>query len=101
MSSQSWKRGERKSVNDFRPPVVPDEIEHDDNIRGSDLPVRFFTALWGFIMLTSLYAVGFYFGLTAIGLDSLEYSDAVIISACFVFIRYLDQVILERPRNKR
>lgn len=98
---QSWKRGERDNRNNFRAPKVADDDDWSDKrIRDGENALKFFNALFGFFFLTCIYTVGFYFGLTALGLESLQYSDAVIVSASFVAIRYVDQVVIDKSKNQ-
>jgi hypothetical protein len=116
---QSWKRADsRNSEKKFRIPKVADEEEwlfdddsdifddygdlvgweHEEEKRVTVQKV--IATLFGLATIISVFAVAFFFGLTALGFDSLEYRDAVIISACFVFIRYIDATIIEQSRKR-
>lgn len=121
---QSWKRGESGDKgNRFRVPKVVDEETPSDDFEDffddyediTDLAefnekwdkyhsrsrmTKFFTALFGFVSVVSVYAVAFFFGLTALGVESLEYRDAVIVSACFVFIRIVDTAIIQQAKKR-
>ncbi len=118
---QSWKRADSHNAEKkFRVPKVADEedewmFDEDSDIfddygdfidawgeeRKKRLTVqKVIATLFGLATIISVFAVAFYFGLTALGVDSLEYRDAVIISASFVFIRFIDATLIEQTKKR-
>lgn len=118
---QSWKRAEsRNEKPKFRVPEVIEEDEwlidddsdifddygdldftiHDRKPKKELTVQKVIATLFGLATIISVFAVAFYFGLTALGMESLEYREAVIISACFVFVRYIDATIIEQSKKR-
>jgi hypothetical protein len=120
---QSWKRADSRNVEKkFRIPKVVDEedewlLDDDsdifDDYEGFDILAdgwdqkrkkvtvqKVIATLFGLATIVSVYAVAIFFGLTALGVDSLEYRDAVIISASFVFIRFIDATLIEQTKKR-
>lgn len=120
---QSWKRGEsKKNEREFRVPKVvedwEDELEDDPfddrefeenfnylmNLRRSrtkkEKSVRLVASIIGLFTVVSVYALAIYFALGAIGVDSFDYSDALVVSACFMVIRYLDLGLVEQAKKR-
>lgn len=103
---QSWKRAEHsQNERKFVFPKDEEVNELDDFFeygsakvsrptRGLETFMKLLAVLFGFVLTVAVYAPAFYFGVRALGAGSFDYRDAVIVSACFVFVRAVDTTVM-------
>ena len=58
------------------------------------------TGLFGLALIVSFYALALFIATQTLGVDSLQYSDCVILSACFVVVRYTDSYIVHESNRR-
>ena len=117
---QSWKRAQsRRDDKSFRVPQVADDLDdsvpedafiedyyewassfEDEDQRKSGGKMKLVSTLIGAVGIVSFYAIAFYFGIRALGVESFDYKDAVIVSASFVFVRYTDATLIDQSRRR-
>lgn len=106
---QSWKRGEsRQHERKFVAPQVRDDdgfyefesVEVARPKKKDENAMKVLSALFGFMILVGLYTPAFYFAVRAVGVDSFEYRDAVVVSLCFTILRFLDATFSQQMRDR-
>ena len=124
---EDWKRvsGKKPERKFITPKVADDDWESEDyddpyadlqdhwfsdleekskrygkNRRGGRGMKNIIAGLFGLCLIISFYAFVLFIALRTLDVESLVYSDCVILSACFVVVRYTDSYIV-RESGKR
>jgi hypothetical protein len=79
---ESWRRGPSSGTDEFRR-----FLNSEENSKSSPTWLVIFLAS---AMLVNVYTVALFAVLRVLGVDSVSYLDALIITGCAMVVRYLD-----------